>query len=96
MIDTDDEFDNGKWRIEHNSLEKKYYELREKVYYEMQRYYRQSPYGIYVDEDSLISNLNELKSIRKELQKYNVHTPIQPIDKDMFMSYAFGKELDYE
>lgn len=57
------------WRLKHNQLEKEYYDIRIKFHNQADRYYRQSPYGSYIEEDDMLHSLIELKRIREQLKE---------------------------
>ena len=87
MTSIKNKLDDGTRRLKRNSLEKKYYNLREKFYYEARRYYQQSPYGTYVNESNLIDKLNELMDMRAKLKALDEEFKESSIyDEDLFDS----------
>ena len=81
------EIDSGEWKLHLNKLETEYYMKRTLFYNVTERYYRQSPYGNYVSEDELITLLENLKNLRKQMQDVSknhtcwwLYSPIIPYE----------------
>ena len=52
-METENSQEMDGWRVKHNQLEKDYYKKRHDLYNMVERYYRQNPYGDYVNEDDI-------------------------------------------
>ena len=91
LENTEESLSNN-WRIEHNKLEKEYYDIRFTFHNMVDRYYRQSPYGSYVNEGDLIETLMKLRDLRERLKNISTHHNIKPIDSHVVLNVGIAQE----
>jgi hypothetical protein len=73
-METENSQEMDGWRVKHNQLEKDYYKNRHDLYNMVERYYRQNPYGDYVNEDQIIDICLKLKTLRSDMKQLSKDT----------------------